>query len=618
MRVFRGVFAFSVLLSLLCMQALNAQIQVAVHPTVASPQPVGTEVVLYFTATDTNSNPGVLNYKLEVAPPSSTTFTTVRDFEESARFAWTQNLVEGIYQLRVTARDSNYPTETSQVVVRYGITSRITGSQPVVSATSHPLVALFSAPSCTTGKSMQVVFQQVGGTVAAFNTTFSACNGKTSMNILIGGMLPSTEYSFYSQVGVPGGALTNGPTVTWTSGAIPTSLLSVPLTFPVPFNAASSHKERLTLIGFNTAGTPTATTTIGNIVWYYNGDGAYPGDYTGTGLYGNQIGPGQVIQTIDLTGHVIQETNVDRINEQLLAMGTDPVSEFTHDIRLLPNGDLIAIGETQKIFPAGTQGNSDPIDIIGTELVELNSDFQVDWYWDSYDHSTGNGQLNINRAAVLNEQCTTGNGGIDGCPPVLLTNPANDWLHTNTVQYMPEDGSLIISMRNQDWIAKIDYNNAAGTGDILWIMGEDGSFAINNTTGDPWPWFSHQHDVEFQNNSNQLMTMFDNGNTRITSNGGDSRGYVLSVDESGLQVTPQLLADVGFYAVAQGSAQVLTNGDYEFMGGQIYGLEPSSTPLFYQEGVELTPAGATTFSEMAQSAAYRLWRTQDLYHVPTN
>jgi hypothetical protein len=278
------------------------------------------------------------------------------------------------------------------------------------------------------------------------------------------------------------------------------------------------------------------------------------------------------------------------------------------------------IANAQKVFPAGTQGSTVPVDILGTTLIELDQNFQVYWFWDSFDHDGGNGQLDINRPAPLNEQCTVAIEGINGCPAVLLSVPANDWLHTNAVQYQPLDGSLVISMRNQDWVAKIDYNNGTGTGNILWIMGDGGSFAMNNVTGDPWPWFSHQHDVEYQNNSNLLMTMFDNGNTRVTANGGDSRGYVLNVDESGLQVTPQLLFDTGYYAVAQGSAQILSNGDYEFMGGQIVGRAPSQppSPSYYQQSAEVTPAGIANYSEAAQSQAYRLWRLTDFYNVPTN
>jgi len=624
---------------------LSAQLQVQVTPSVPAPQLVGTEVVFTFSATDSYSNPGIINFKMEVALPQSTTFTTVRDFEVSNTFAWARNLMEGSYQIRVTARDSNYITATSQTVVTYRINSRVTGSQPVVSATTHPLVALFSAPSCPSGSSMEVVFQQVGSAAAPFKTNFTACNGKTSMNFLIAGMLASTAYSMYDEVGQAGTGLQKSPSVTWTTGAIPSSVLAVGMSFPIPFGPLASQPERILLLSFSSTATLDARNTAGKVVWYYAGDGAYrpgqaasaqldrlvvgglqlmncgyPGDYTGTGLYGNQTGGGQSAQIVDLTGHVVQETNVDRVNEQLLALGTDPISTFNHDMRKLPNGHYMVIANAQKVFPAGTQGSTVPVDILGTTLIELDQNFQVYWFWDSFDHDGGNGQLDINRPAPLNEQCTVAIEGINGCPAVLLSVPANDWLHTNAVQYQPLDGSLVISMRNQDWVAKIDYNNGTGTGNILWIMGDGGSFAMNNVTGDPWPWFSHQHDVEYQNNSNLLMTMFDNGNTRVTANGGDSRGYVLNVDESGLQVTPQLLFDTGYYAVAQGSAQILSNGDYEFMGGQIVGRAPSQppSPSYYQQSAEVTPAGIANYSEAAQSQAYRLWRLTDFYNVPTN
>jgi hypothetical protein len=633
-----SVFGFS--------SALNAQLQVQVTSSVPAPQPVGTEVVFTFSATDGNSNPGVLNFKLEVAQPQSATFTMVRDFEVSNTFAWARNLMEGSYQIRVTARDSNYLTATSQTVIIYKITSRVIGPGPVVNGTTHPLVALFSAPSCPAGSSMEVVFQPVGSTGSPFKTNFVNCNGKTSMNFLIAGMLPNASYSMFDEVGKAGASLQKSASVTWTTGTVPSSVLLVPVTFPIPFGPAASQAERILLLSFSTTATLHARNNQGKVVWYYAGDGAYrpgavataqldrllvggflltscgyPGDYTGTGLYGNQTGGGESLQMIDLTGHVVQETNVDRVNEQLIAMGTDPISTFNHDIRMLPNGHIMAITNTQKVFPAGTQGSAAPIDIIGTELVELDQNFQVYWYWDSFDHAGGNGQLDITRTAPLNEQCTTSITGMNGCPAVLLTSPANDWLHTNAVQYQPLDGSLVISIRNQDWVAKIDYNNGTGTGNILWLMGQNGSFAMNNVNGDPWPWFSHQHDVEYQNNGNVLMTMFDNGNTRITANGGDSRGYVLNVNESGLLVTPQLFFDTGYYAVAQGSAQVLSNGDYEFMGGQIVGRAPGGSapsPSFYEQGAEVTPAGVATFSEAAQSQAYRLWRLTDFYNVPTN
>ena len=49
-----------------------------------------------------------------------------------------------------------------------------------------------------------------------------------------------------------------------------------------------------------------------------------------------------------------------------------------------------------------------------------------------------------------------------------------DWTHTNAIIYSADDGNLIISIRHQNWLVKIDYNNGAGTGDILWHLGLSG------------------------------------------------------------------------------------------------------------------------------------------------
>ncbi len=625
-----------------------ANLQVSAQASLPSPQPVGSAVALTLSATDTNANPGIVNYKIEVAPPPLHQYQMLHDFSVGTTFTWSRNLLEGTYLIRVTARDSNYPGQTAQTVISYAITPRVTSSQPVISATTHPLVALVSAPPCLLGKSMRIMYTAVGSAAPPFYTNFVACNGLKSMNFLVGGLLPTTKYAFTYQSAFPGGIITNGPTGTWTSGVVDPTVALPAVTFPIPYGVSSSQPERITLISLNTQGTPLAVDTKGHVVWYYAGSAGfaspgvaavqimrlitggsmliltgYANDYTGTGVYGNQSDH-QVLQEIDLTGAVIRETNVDRVNEQLIAMGTDPIATFNHDARRLPNGDTMVIGTVQRVFPAGTQGSTVPIDILGTSLVELDQNFQVVWSWDSFDHDSP-AELDINRTAPLNEQCTTSTLSKNGCPPTLLTIPANDWLHTNTLQYL-NDGSLLISIRDQDWLAKIDYDNGRGSGRILWKLGNGGDFSIVNPTNDPYPWFSHQHDSEILNSSGTVI-LFDNGNTRVTANGGNSRGYAMQLNEDTLTATITSLFDLGYYALAQGSAQKLSNGDYMFMGGQILGTaphsgmmpdaQPPSQPQF-QFGAEFTPSGTPVYSETTQSNAYRLWRVPDFYNWTAN
>lgn len=81
---------------------------------------------------------------------------------------------------------------------------------------------------------------------------------------------------------------------------------------------------------------------------------------------------------------------------------------------------------------------------------------------------------------------------------------------------------------------------------------------FNNVNNNPWHWFSGQHEVGLENNCAGPLTLFDNNDTRISKpplglGGGNRRGRALNVDESVVQVTPVLSADLGVYSAAGGS-----------------------------------------------------------------
>jgi hypothetical protein len=246
------------------------------------------------------------------------------------------------------------------------------------------------------------------------------------------------------------------------------------------------------------------------------------------------------------------------------------------------------------------------------------------WAWEAFQHSGGGTQLNINRAAPLGETCPSA-----GCPPIFLLGSgiapaAHDWMHSNSAYYWPANDDLVVSIRDQDWVIKIDYNNGNGTGNILWRMGAvDGDFTFNNVNNNAWPWFSHQHDFGIENNGAGPATVFDNGNTRVSApplglgctpgtTGCNSRGMALTIDETNMTVTPVLSQDLGFYAGALGSAQLLTNGDYFFQPGLVGGTT--------SYGMELVPTpdtvNGTTIDSLEGPSSYRSFRQADLYHPP--
>jgi hypothetical protein len=618
--LFLGIGAFSPIL-----HATITDVQLVASP--ASPQLLGTDITL--TASASDSDPGPITYKWEVLNPGFGAYSTIRDFDLDTTLTWAPNFADGGYQLRLTARD--YLAGTSaQTVINFIAKPLVTGSQPVAVATASPLVALFSSPACPSGSTMNVVFQQMGSPNQS-TTDARPCH-QGSQNFYIGGMLAKTTYTMYSQVTSSTGTVTTGPSITFTTGSIPTSLKFPTRTIPVPPATGADTTSYINVSGYTTPpGFPSATDLSGNIVWYYttsvqmtrpvpggtwlsiaNGQG------TGTGIWGSGITRQQLLREFDLVGNIVHETNCDRIYEQLTAMGlTDPLGRFNHDAIRLQNGQTMVIGDVQRIFPAGTQGSSAPIDIIGDVIVVLDNDFQVVSYWNAFDHDcAGAGCININQKGDNTCSVNPKTGQTPGgCPPALLSSPANDWLHINSIQYLTTDGDILASVKDQNWITKIDYNNGTGTGDFLWQLGLNGNFTLVGSLGEPYPWFSGQHNPSFIDNEETTLMVFDNGPTRVEKYGGDSRGQVWTIDQTAMTATLTVNNDLGVYSPALGSAQVMLNGDYNFFAGDI--KQTSDIEIL---NTEYTPTGTIDYQYQAIGSwqCYRGRRLVSFYESTYN
>jgi hypothetical protein len=167
-------------------------------------------------------------------------------------------------------------------------------------------------------------------------------------------------------------------------------------------------------------------------------------------------------------------------------------------------------------------------------------------------------------------------------------------------------------------VVKINYQNSAGDGGIIWTLGnlaeQAGTpyFTLQKGAGS-WPWFSHQHQVEFDGTNYEL---FDNGNTRVSPpplgvGSGHSRGQVYSLDETAMVATQLLSADLGQFSGGFGSAQLLANGDYWFGLGY---LSNQGAPL--DSAVEVVPGKPPTssYSVNFPSSAYRTFRLSSFYN----
>jgi arylsulfate sulfotransferase len=344
-------------------------------------------------------------------------------------------------------------------------------------------------------------------------------------------------------------------------------------------------------------GWPAATDAMGNLLWYSPQDISMISRPEPGGLFlgwfeGSTVDTAhQILREFDLAGTVLRETNAARVSEQLAAMGMHPIITFHHEVRGLTDGGILALAATERIL-TDVQGPG-PVDVLGDMILVLDRNLQVQWAWDTFDH------LDPHRLATLNETCTAASGG---CPPIRLAAQANDWTHGNSLQLTP-DGNILYSMRHQDWVIKIDYRNGVGTGDILWRLGKDGDFQF--ISGDPYPWFSHQHDANID--AGGILKVFDNGNVRSASDpSANSRGQVIQLDETNRIATVLVNANLGDSSIALGSAQVLPDGNYHFHLGYI--PTNNSTRI-----VEVDQFGRIVYDMQVGELQYRSFRMQDLY-----
>jgi hypothetical protein len=520
----------------------------------------------------------------------------IRDFGPLSQLDWTTIDGEGVYIIEAAIRNQS-TGETIYTSVPYEMDSRLVDDNPVISPTANPLVFLYSAPACPLGGNMNVSFWPIATpfssnvAVQPVVTDAKPCDSQSSMNFYLAGLQANTSYQV-SHTMLGRRRSVAGPILSMTAGRIVAP--SGP-PFPkqtvqaAPFGTADSILLQATLNAM-----PIATDLQGNVLWYYpkvlsflthpEQGGRFFGIVTGSSPSTS------VLREFDLAGTTLKETNAATVNTQLAALGKRQIGVFHHDARLLANGNIATIGTVEQIL-TDVQGPG-PIDVVGDMVIVLDPNLQVVWTWDAFDY------LDVTRTAVLKETCLKGGA----CPSHFLAPDGNDWTHANAVSETP-DGNLLFSLRHQDWVLKINYDNGHGDGHIVWRLGPYGDFTIQST--DAFPWFSHQHDANFLPD-NSTLTLFDNGNTRRTYDpSANSRGQVLRVDQQNFTVSHILNADLGVFSAAVGSAQKLGNGNYHFDAGFV---DNNSAISF-----EVDPTGKATGAIRANALEYRTFRLSDLY-----
>jgi hypothetical protein len=499
---------------------------------------------------------------------------------------------EGTYEIQVSAhnRRSNEFVDTTTF---YKVTPRADAGIPVITPTTNHLVFLYSAPPCPEGDRMRIDFAPIAGG-DSHSTSILTCDGRTSMNTYIAGIRQATQYRVHHTIFRADGSRSPGPELAFTTQA---------LNFPVPTTRSVNRVEGGSGEGFLLQSNPfamnVATDLNGNIVWYNpSTEIRYLTRVERGGLFIAEIDDWngddtrQLLRVLDVAGNIIAETNAGRINDLLAARRKTPITSFHHDARLLDDGRLLVLAGTERLY-TDMQGDGDVV-VIGDAILVLDADLQIEWDWNAFDH------MDIRREALLGEKCFFGSGG---CPVFRLGPVGNDWVHGNSVQ-LTADGHILYSARHQDWLLKIDYANGRGSGNIIWRLGKDGDFNVRS--GDPQPWFSHQHDGNFELDAPDRLIVFDNGNTRWAADQSiHSRGQVWRLDEETRTAELVHNFDLGDYARALGSAEKLSNGNYQF------GLGWDSRN--FSQSLEFDLTGQLMTHLETETQMYRAYRLKDLY-----
>jgi arylsulfate sulfotransferase len=480
-----------------------------------------------------------------------------------------------------------------------------------VSTTNNPLVAQYSM-TVPDGGSIKVDFGP--DTSYGLDTwTRPAPSGGGLVNVLVAGMRASSTYHMRALVDLPGGQQFQDADHAFQTGVLPANRIPAITVSQTGSLAPSSGVELLDLINYAITGNPlqaVVTDLQGNVIWYYDVDpdgstGALPfpikllpnGHFlinatpAGTGGTG---GPGVLLE-IDLAGNIIRSMTSAELNSRLATAGFNLVpNAMHHDFLLLPNGHLVILVDHTKDF-TDLPGYPGTTSVLGDALIELDQNWQPVWVWDTFDH------LDVNRH------------------PLAFP----DWTHSNALIYSPDDGNLLLSMRDQSWVIKIDYQDGKGSGAILWRLGYQGDFTLS-TGGAPAAWTYGQHDIQILSpNSSGVfnLSMFDNGWIRVMDDSGDlcgntgqpacySRSVIFQVDEP-TRTASVLWEDTNLpYSLALGSMRRLTNGNLEFDMGF---LPDSPWKAVVQEVTPDMNPQLVWQLEVDQQPGYRIFRLPSLY-----
>ena len=194
----------------------------------------------------------------------------------------------------------------------------------------------------------------------------------------------------------------------------------------------------------------------------------------------------------------------------------------------------------------------------------------------------------------------------------------DQWVHANALLHRVEGDTEVfwMSMRHQDWIARIDVDSD----DLTWRLGNEGDFEL--AEGGEWFFQSHAPEWIEHDGDRTRFLLFDNGVVRPTEEGASyqpySRVVEYTVDTSIMQVEQGFTygsddphSEDWFYSSGTGDVDLISDGTrLHFVKGYDENEPPFVAELSYPDGELLWKLSCTDQTEL-----YRVNGAPSLYEL---
>jgi arylsulfate sulfotransferase len=298
----------------------------------------------------------------------------------------------------------------------------------------------------------------------------------------------------------------------------------------------------------------------GEVIWYYRH--SLPGLTDIKRLRNGHLifTDAQGAAEIDMLGNLYQRWNSANLNRNVPAFGTPLyIDNLHHEIYETTRGTFLTLSTEVREFSDYPTSETDfhaptaPADVVGDVVIDFDTDGRILQRWSLFDvldpYRIGYDSL----TGIWNQIYSS------------IPEGTRDWSHANAVIEDASDDSIIVSLRHQDAIIKIDRQ----TGRLKWILGSpDGwgsswaPYLLTPLGTLQWPYHQHAPMITPQG----TILLFDNGNKRHrpTEDLPDrdfSRAVEYAIDEKAMQVAEVWSygdrGEESFYSSALGDANFL-------------------------------------------------------------